>query len=66
MMGCRGHFVAMLTVEVARGLAFSAPIRRGHGDRTLLAYWGAAAATVVGLPSVPTGLPETALRDLLL
>lgn len=39
--------VAMLTVEIARGLAFSAPIRRGHGDTTLLDYWCTAAATML-------------------
>ncbi|AXK89089.1 TetR/AcrR family transcriptional regulator [Nocardia farcinica] len=40
--------VAMLTVELARGLAFSAPIRRGHGDRSVLEFWQAAAATMLG------------------
>lgn len=42
--------VSMLTVEVSRGLAFSAPIRRGHGDPVLLEYWCAAAATMLGRP----------------
>ncbi|RZS44722.1 TetR family transcriptional regulator [Herbihabitans rhizosphaerae] len=40
--------VAMLTVEIARGLAFSAPIRRGTGDTTLLDYWCDAAAAMLG------------------
>lgn len=57
--------VAMLTVEVARGLAFSAPIRRSHGDSTLLAYWETAAATMLGLRSAATEPPDPALRDLL-
>ncbi|MET9214939.1 MULTISPECIES: TetR/AcrR family transcriptional regulator [unclassified Nocardia] len=39
--------IALLTVEIARGLAFSAPIRRGTGDRTLLDYWQAAAARML-------------------
>ncbi|MBY8861959.1 hypothetical protein K7711_36170 [Nocardia sp. CA2R105] len=43
--------VSMLTVEVARGLAFSAPIRRGHGDALLLDYWCSAAATMLGRPA---------------
>ncbi|MFF3571988.1 hypothetical protein [Nocardia jiangxiensis] len=46
--------VSMLTVEVARGLAFSAPIRRGHGDSALLEYWCEAAATMLGRPA-PAG-----------
>ena len=50
--------VSMLTVEVARGLAFSAPIRRGHGDPILLEYWCAAAATMLGRPA-----PGTPRRD---
>lgn len=40
--------VAMLTVEIARGLAFSAPIRRGRGDATLLDYWCHAASAMLG------------------
>ena len=40
--------VSMLTVEVARGLAFSAPIRRGHGESVVLEYWCEAAGTMFG------------------
>lgn len=57
--------VAMLTVEVARGLAFSAPIRRGNGDSTLLAYWETAAATMLGLRSAAAEPADPALSDLL-
>lgn len=39
--------VAMLTVEVARGLAFSAPVRRGRGDTQLLDYWTTAATAML-------------------
>lgn len=58
--------VAMLTVEVARGLAFSAPIRRGDGDGVLLRYWETAAATMLGLRSPATEPPDPALHDLLI
>lgn len=45
--------IAMLTVELARGLAFSAPIRRGHGDSQILDYWCAAAATMLSRSPAP-------------
>jgi AcrR family transcriptional regulator len=49
--------VSMLTVEVARGLAFSAPIRHGHSDAVLLDYWCAAAHAMLGQhpPRAATG-----------
>jgi len=39
--------LAMLTVELARGLALSAPIRRGRGDDPILDYWCRAATTML-------------------
>lgn len=40
--------LAMLTVELSRGLAVSAPIRHGRGDSVILDYWCAAAAAKLG------------------
>ncbi|MFB7719519.1 TetR/AcrR family transcriptional regulator [Nocardia sp. NPDC056100] len=42
--------LAMLTVEIARGLAFSAPTRRGRGDTVMLDYWARAATAMLNRP----------------
>lgn len=54
--------IAVLTVELARGLAFSAPIRRGHGDTHILDYWCAAATAMLSRTDVTT--PAHPIADL--
>jgi hypothetical protein len=56
--------VAMLTVEIARGLAFSAPIRRGS-DATLLDFWCSAAAVMLMEPAIGAAAGSAKLRNLL-
>lgn len=51
--------IAMLTVEVARGLAFSAPIRHGGGDSVLLEYWCTAAQIMLSREPVDSGAPDS-------